>query len=498
MRFKRRDFLKMTSAAIIAGAGCPFALGQRQSPDLRDVFRYIEDHQQEHLEKIRDFLRVPISTTGQGMIEGASLVKIYFDDLDFHESAVVRTPRHPAVWGRYDAGKEKGLFVYGMYDVVPVEGQKWTHPPFAADLVEMKMGTAIIARGANNTKGHLRAFLNAVESILAVRKTLPLNLMFIVEGEEEIGSPSLEGVIRRYQDDIKRASGAFFPFASQNAKGDVEVFLGAKGLVYMEIESSNETRRQGPKHPSSSRFAPVFGNPAWRLIDALGTMVENDGLTVLIDGFYEGMRNDQRDLKMVEELLERYDPDILLAEAGAESFAPGLSKAEVLKRYILYPTFNVSGMWSGYTGPNPSTRMPAKATVKIDARLVPDMNPKTIVPKVRKHLDQRGFADITVTEVQTTRPYRVEFDSGIVQSLLRSYRAHGLEPMIWPNMAAAAPWALFSDPPLHLPFMMGGMGHGGNNHAPDEYMIVDGKGAIADLAEIEKFYVRFLYDFAAA
>lgn len=499
MKVRRRDFLKMASSAAVAATMSTDPSRGQVPSDLDAIFDYIDDNREAHLEKVRSFLQLPsISTTGEGMREGAELVQSYFEDLGFQESEIVETPRHPAVWARYDARTDKGLATYGMYDLVPVEGQDWSHPPFGAELVDLEMGRAIIARGANNTKGHLRAFLNAIEAILKVTGNLPLNLMFVVEGEEEIGSPSLEGVIRKFEGHLQNASGAFFPFASQNAKGDVEMFLGAKGITYMEIECSNENREQGPRQPSSSRFAPVFGSPAWRLIEALETMTDRQGLDVVIDGFYEGMRRDESDSRLISDLLKRYDPDLLLQEAGAAAFAPGLSKEEVLTRYVLYPTLNISGIWSGYTGPNPSTRMPANATAKIDARLVPDMDPAGIVPKVRAHLQRLDFDDINVIEVDTTRPYRVKFDAGIVQSLLRSYQAHGQEPLVWPNMAAAAPWALFNDPPLNLPFMMGGMGHGGNNHAPDEYMVVEGKGEIADLAEIEKFYARFLYDFAAA
>ncbi|MBI3950990.1 MAG: M20/M25/M40 family metallo-hydrolase [Acidobacteria bacterium] len=506
----RRKFIKSIEAtammAALSSAFPTIGKAQGRSPakddrEILEIYKYIDAHQADHLRRIQEFLRQPsISSTGEGMAACAEMVRRYFVELRFKEAELVKTPGHPVVWGYYDAGAETTLVNYGMYDVQPVEPlDKWSAPPFAAEIVDMpRLGKAIIARGANNTKGYLRAFLNAVESILAVKGALPINLMFLVEGEEEQGSPHLEAVVRQFQDRLKGSVGVFFAFGRQSEKSIPEIYLGSKGLVYFELECSNESRGIGPKKGSSSRFASVFGNPAWRLVEAIRTMVSRDGMDIAIDGLMEAVSYRPDELQLVDELLKVYDPAILLKEAEADRFYPGLSKRDVLIRYLLHPTFNINGMWSGYLGPNASTRLPESATCKIDARLVPEQKADNIIPLVRAHLDKRGFQDIQIRQLSGYDPPRSKLKSHVVQSLIRNYRAYSYEPTIWPSMAAANPLGVFSAPPLGLPWISGGLGHGGNNHAPNEYMVVEGKGRIPGLAQIEKFYVDYIYTIAGS
>src|SRR5690606_3654767 len=142
------------------------------------------------------------------------------------------TSGHPGVFAWCDFGAPKTLVVYMMYDVQPVEPADWRSPPFAANVVEHDLGRAIMGRGATNQKGPQRAFLNALESILAVRGKLPVNLIFAAEGEEELGSPHYPEVIDKYAERMKKADGVLFPFHSQDPSGGVSFFMGVKGIVY--------------------------------------------------------------------------------------------------------------------------------------------------------------------------------------------------------------------------------------------------------------------------
>ena len=154
-----------------------------------------------------------ISAQNVGVLDMAEMVRDDFEALGFAEAELVETGGHPGVWGFYDAGADRTLMVYMMYDVQPVNPEDWRSPPFAAEIVDVPEGRAIMARGATNQKGPQRAFLNAVESILAVDGELPVNLMITAEGEEELGSPHYPEIVDRYEDRLRQADGVIFPMS---------------------------------------------------------------------------------------------------------------------------------------------------------------------------------------------------------------------------------------------------------------------------------------------
>ncbi|MBI3950995.1 MAG: M20/M25/M40 family metallo-hydrolase [Acidobacteria bacterium] len=507
----RREFIQSVEMAAMMAALSPASTLSGKNldgaptsgdPELKDIYKYIDTHQSDHIKRIQEFLRQPsISSTGEGMTECADLVRRYFVDLKFTEVEVVQTPGHSVIWAHYDAGAKKTLANYGMYDVVPIfTPDKWIAPPFEARMVDMPpLGKAIIARGSGNTKVPLKALLNAIEAIISVRGRLPINMMFVVEGEEELSSRNLGVAIKKHEAQLKTADACLDAKYLQNEKGDVELTLGGKGLVYMELECTNEARGIGPIGGSSSRFATVFGNPAWRLVEALNTMVGKDGMEIKIEGFMDMLSHQPEDLELIDKLLERYDPNLLLNDANARSFYPGLSKRDIMIRYLLTPSLNISGIYGGYTGPDKSTRLPDKATVKIDCRLVPNFEADKIVPLVRAHLDKHGFQDIIVRQLAGFDYFKSPLRDSSVQTLLKTYRDYNHDPLLFPIRPSSGPYGRYlAKPPLNLPFLYGGLGHAGHYHAPNEYVIIEGSGRIASLPEVEKFYVDFIYNFAAS
>ena len=165
-------------------------------------------------------------------------------EIGFAEAELVPTDGHPGVFGYYDAGADKTLLVYMMYDVQPVDPEDWRVPPFAGELVENDKGTVLMARGATNQKGPERALLNAIESVVAVEGTLPVNLMIVAEGEEELGSPHFPQIVEQYRDRLAEADGVFFPFNSQDSAGDISMVLGVKGIIYFEMEAKGWSARR--------------------------------------------------------------------------------------------------------------------------------------------------------------------------------------------------------------------------------------------------------------
>ena len=206
------------------------------------VYEYIDTNLDTHLAAIQRWLRQPsISAQNVGITDMAELVRQDLENLGFAEAEIVPTDGHPGVWGYYDAGAEKTLVVYLMYDVQPVNPEDWNSPPFEARLIDHELGKVLMARGATNQKGPERAFLNALESIIAVDGTLPVNVMIAAEGEEELGSPHYPQIIDAYESRLKTADAVLFPFNSQRPDGRINVILGVKGIIYFEMIASGGT-----------------------------------------------------------------------------------------------------------------------------------------------------------------------------------------------------------------------------------------------------------------
>jgi acetylornithine deacetylase/succinyl-diaminopimelate desuccinylase-like protein len=420
--------------------------------------------------------------------------------LGCREAKLVETTGNPIVYGEYDASAQNTLIVYMMYDTQPFTNEVWTYPPLEGKLVEIEpLGVCMIGRGAFNTKGPLAAFLNAVESILAIEKNLPVNLKFVAEGEEELGSKHLPEFIQRYGQSLKDADAVFFPFASQDVKGKVKIYLGVKGIVYLELECSGGAWGKGPTqfdiHSSNKAWAD---SPTWRLIHALSTMTSADGNRVLIDGFYENVAPPtEEDLELVGKLASSFDEVAIKEAEKIYRFIDDLHGRDLVLKYLYSTTLNVDGIWSGYTGPGTKTVLPHRATAKLDVRLIPDQSPDEIIPKIRRHLDNHRYNDIIISPLPGQYDWsKTSANQPIIRALKRTYEALGYEPEIWPHLAGSAPFCLFNKNPLQLPFAMGGLGHGGRAHSPDEYLVVRGKGKIAGLASLEESYARILYDFA--
>jgi len=239
-------------------------------------------------------------------------------------------------------------------------------------------------------------------------------------------------------------------------------------------------------------------SPAWRTIQALSTMTTKDGNNVLIDDFYENVAPpSQEDLELLKKIEETFDEETIKKEMKVERFINDWHGIEALKKYLYSPTLNIDGIWSGYIGPGTKTVLPHKIIAKIDVRLVPNMKVEEVLPKIRKHLDKHGFKEIKIRELETGYGWaKTSIKEKIVQATINSYREFGFEPEIWPIMAGSAPFCMFNREPLNLPFISGGLGHGGRAHAPNEYLVIQEGKNVKGLATLEKSYVSMLYNFS--
>jgi acetylornithine deacetylase/succinyl-diaminopimelate desuccinylase-like protein len=464
-----------------------------------DIFGYIDGQVDDHIANLQALVRQPsISQEDLGVRECASMLKASLDSLGCEETAVVETDGHPVVYGELRTDAPATLLIYLMYDVQPVDPDKWSVPPFEGAIVTLEpFGQVLMARGAKNSKGPLQAFLNAVESILAVRGKLPVNLLFVMEGEEEQGSVHLHQFIAKYSSRLREADAVLFPYAMQEADGRAMIWPGTKGLLYIEAESSGARWGRGPtEYDIHASQKAIVDSPVWRLIHALSTLTAEDGNKILVDGFYDDVRAPQpSELEAVENLAQTFTLEPFRDLWKVDVFREHQDLRELLHQYFFSPTLNIDGIWGGYTGPGSMTVLPHRTTAKLDARLVPNQSPDKILQKIRNHLDHRGYQDIGLRVLSRGEWSQTPPDADIVKAVVRGLREHGVEPEVWPRNVGFFPAYLFTREPLRSDFCVGGLGHGGRAHSPDEYLVLEGNDKVRGLAGMEKSFVSILYQY---
>lgn len=485
-----------TTEAFDAGEVAPYR-GRHEAVHAR-----IDADIDRHLAALQRWVRQrSISAQDDGIEEMAQMLAGDLRDLGFGEVDIVETDGHPGVFGHYDAGAEKTLVVYMMYDVQPVEDNWQIDDPFAGELIENDLGTVLMARGATNQKGPQRAFLNALEAIIATEGKLPVKLFIVAEGEEELGSTHFDQVLAPYIDRLREADGAYFPMNLQARDGSVVLNLGVKGIVYFELQARGGAHGGPGEHEIHGSYKATVDSPALRLVNAIASMTSADGNTVLIDGWYEGLRGPTvAEQRLINGLVANGRYGNHGDAMGVNRWVDGLEGRDLAVRELFEPTLNINGMWSGYTGKGGKTILPHVATAKIDSRLPPGRDPEDVWRMIRSHLDAHGYEDLEMVQIES-RGYPAaasSVDSGLVRTAISVFNRYGHTPGVSPWLAGSAPFYQFTDR-LGLPFVFGGLGYGTGAHAPNEFMLIHpAEGvAAAGLAEVEKFYVDLLFAFAA-
>ncbi|MEM0120413.1 MAG: M20/M25/M40 family metallo-hydrolase [Thermoprotei archaeon] len=479
------------------------------SSELDGIYEAIDRNIEEHVGDILRLISQPsIAAQNIGMRECAQLVKQLFLEAGCSRAEVYDTPGQPVVFGELECGAPVTLGVYMMYDVKQVEGQRWTlvEDPFRPRVVELPpFKRVIVGRGAVNSKGPMQAFLNAVkEAVRVTGRRLPVNLRFIAEGEEEISSPNLYSFVSSHKELFDGCKAMIMPFAAQDTRGEVSLHLGCKGVFEFELECSGESWGRGPMRSEiHSSYAPIVESPVWRLIRALGTMKGDAGdpERVTVEGFYDGVVGPtEEELSMTRTLASRLDFEALKQSLGVRVFRGNVEGVEALVKLLYEPTLNIQGVQGGYTGPGFMTILPHKVSVKLEVRLVPNMEAGEVLSKIRRHLDAHGYGDIRVTATDDDfgrkvgeKWAKVDPHAPIVTAAVETYREFGYDPQIWPRLAGTAPIHVFTNPPLRLPLVIFGLGHGGRAHAPDEYYVLEDSGRVKGLASAEKSFIRLLY-----
>ena len=441
-----------------------------------------------HLARTQTFLRQPsISAQNIGVRQCANLLRSWLIDLgayvEYHGSDT-----HPLIYAEWYVGAAKTLLVYGMYDVQPVDGQVWTCPPFAAEICEHPIGgQSVVARGACNSKGPLMAFFHALEALRATGN-LPVNIKWTIEGEEEIGSLTLPAFYKHYRERLK-ADGAYEPFWSQRYPGDApSVTLGTKGDMGLEI-ICRSGEWGGPIEEIHSSVGPWVKSPAWRLVVALSSLID-EHQDLKVDGIPALGAITPEDEALLVELARTFDVDEAKEAFGTTHFKHDVPPLELLKQMQFGTALNINGLVSGYIGSGSHTIIPNEARAKLDLRLPPGVSVEQTHRAIRAHLDRRGFPDLEVAVDSGYPAASTPLGAPVVQALIRTYRAHGWEPVIRPLEASATPYYLYPDV-LDLDFAWGGLGAAGSSHAPDEWC------SVAGLKDLAKSVATYLTMFAA-
>ncbi len=431
-------------------------------PELNSFFA---DNDSRIMEELFEFLRIPsVSAKSDHNADVRRAAEWLRDNMEKAglESAIHDTPGHPVVIGEWrGAPGAPTVLVYGHYDVQPAEPlDLWTSPPFEPTVRDGN----IYARGSVDDKGQLFLHVKAIEAHIATRGKLPVNVVLIAEGEEEVGSDNLEEFVEEKKD-LLACEAVVISDSAMFGPGQPSILSSLRGLAYFEINV------QGPATDlHSGGYGGAVANPAMALARVLSTLHDDDG-HVAIDGFYDSVL-DWSD-KIREEMRSLpFDEERFLHETGAIALH-GEKEFTTLERLWTRPTCEVNGLLSGYTGEGAKTVLPAKAMAKVSCRLVPDQDPRDISRLMQAHVDRftPPGVKVTVTYLHGGRPWKAEL-TGPLYDAARSALATAFdkEPVIV-GEGGSIPVVGTFERVLDAPVLLVGFGLPGENaHAPNEWM----------------------------
>jgi acetylornithine deacetylase/succinyl-diaminopimelate desuccinylase-like protein len=445
--------------------------------DFADVRREVVKRHDQSVKALQEWIALPsIAAENLNFPAGAEYMAKLARDAGFQQVAVIATDGKPGVFATLDAGAKKTVGLYFMYDVKQYDPAEWTSPPLEARIVDRPgVGKVLLGRGAVNQKGPEMALLAALHAIRGAGRKMPVNLVLVAEGEEEIGSPHIGQLVRRPEVDaaLRKTIGVFMPAASQDLDGIVTVSLGAKGVVELELVASGEKWGRGPSKDVHSSLKAMVDSPAWRLVKALDTLVSDDGNTIAIEGYPRPRPLTAEEKSMIAEASKRRDEAKAKKASGVQKWIDDLPWLEANERLESQPTVNIEGLVGGYTGPGGKTVLPHRAVAKIDLRLVPDMKFDDAVAALKAHLAKRGFGDVEVNVTGGYDPTATVASAPLIQAQVSVLKRAGIDPVLWPRNAGSYPGYIFTNAPLSLPSGHFGLGHGSGAHAPDEYYVIE-------------------------
>ena len=430
---------------------------------MEEIYRYVDEHAQDFIALLQKFCHQPsIAAQNLGIREMVALLTEELGNIGI-TAEVIETEGNPIVYGELKGeNDQKTISFYNHYDEMPVDPvDEWISDPFGAEIRDGKL----FARGAVDNKGSLLCRICAVKAFQAVYGKAPLNIKFIYEGEEEIGSPHLHEFVDKYPERLK-TDGFAWEGGSKQIGGPLEICLGVKGLLYVELRCRTAA---SDLHSSN---AAIVKNPVWRLVQALSTMKDADD-RFLIDGFYDSVKPlTPYELDSLKTL--HYQEESTKQRMGLDGFINNLTGLPLLQKLYFEPTANIAGIKAGYIGEGAKTVLPGSAMVKMDFRLVPDQDPEEILALLRAHLDRHGFTDVEVVRISGEKPFRANAESPFIQTVVECAEpVYGMKPEVLVSSSGTTAMYQFCHAAGLDAVMFGAGNEGSNIHAPNENIILE-------------------------
>lgn len=432
--------------------------------DMKKVDSYLDAHLDESIAELSKLVAQPsISAKQLGLGECAEMTAEMLRSRGFRVE-IAPTGGAPVVFAERKGKSERTILFYNHYDVQPEEPvELWTSPAFAPEIRNGKL----YGRGVGDDKGHFVGRLFAIDALLDQCGELPCTVKFLLEGEEEVSSGHLHPYVEQNVEKLK-ADVCIWEFGAVDSRDVPIQYLGLRGICYVEL--SVETASQDVH---SGIGGSIFPNAAWRLVWALNTL-KDEKEHIRIPGFYDKVRRpSERDIELLAALPD-HGPEYK-EQYGLAGFLNGLTGGlELSVAEVFQPTCTICGLNSGYQGAGSKTVLPAKASAKIDFRLVPDQRPEEVLRLLRAHLDREGFEDVKVTFLGGEAPARTDPDDPFVNLAVEIAREpYGVPMQIVPMTGGSGPNAIVQDA-LHIPILTAGIiDPFSGSHAPDENIRLD-------------------------
>jgi acetylornithine deacetylase/succinyl-diaminopimelate desuccinylase-like protein len=420
-----------------------------------------------------------VSARNEGVAECAALVEKMLKETGASTQMLKIDGVAPLIYGEIRSKKGgKTIMFYNHYDVQPEEPlELWKSPPFKPEIRD----GAIYGRGVSDDKGELVSRLKVVESFMRADGDLPCNVKFCFEGEEETGSVHLGEYVEKYGD-LFKADAVMWEYGTVDTNGTPMVTLGVKGMIYVEFSLKSLSQ------DAHSSLAAVLPSAPWRMVRLLNILKDGDE-RILVPGWYDGVANLAEDeLGVLEEM--PFEGAGYKKEYGTDKFLGDMGDDLAKKALVQRPTGNIAGIWAGYTGPGSKTVLPKEIHAKMDFRLVPDQDPDDLWKKLRRYLDDNGFADVEM-KLESMEPaartsYKHPFARAAIDAAEKIY---GKKPIVELGSPGTGPLYLFTRK-YNMPSVdIGVSAVDGGIHAPNENLKLENlrKGMLWVAQTIENF-----------
>jgi acetylornithine deacetylase/succinyl-diaminopimelate desuccinylase-like protein len=456
-------------------------VNNHRSKIMNQYDQYLENNMKASIQELTILAAQPsVSAQNWGLIDCAKLVKSMLEKRGFKVELLTHKDSAPVVFGQLKGRTDKTLLIYNHYDVQPVEPlDLWQSPPFEPQVRDGKL----FGRGVNDDKGHFVNRLFAIDAIIAKDGMLPCNIKWVLEGEEETTSEALHEVVRADPQKFN-ADACIWEFGGVDDKDRPMEYLGLRGICYVEL--SVETANQDVH---SGLGGSIMPNAAWRLVWALDSLKGPDE-NIRIAGFYNKVKPVSAKTRILLEALPD-EAEQLIQQYGIKSFLKGIKGGSELRLAEAHePTCTICGLNSGYQGEGAKTVQPARASAKVDFRLVPDQVPEEIFELLRAHLDRNGFEDVKIVLLGKERPAVTDPEHPFVDLVVETAReVYGMPMQIVPSVGGSGPNSIFKEY-LDFPIVSAGIGYPAMQaHAPNENVRLDLylKGAKHIIRIIEAF-----------